>query len=390
MTSPVARTDIDLSNWQDAENVRWSFQHIDELMPTAPIVAAGGPPLPASSNHADLSIPVETLSGTVPASEVFARTFTDGLMVVHDGAVVHEEYPGELAPTVRHLAMSVSKSILGATAGVLRERGVLDVDRPVVDYVPEVGSSGYAGATVRNVLDMRTGVAFSEEYTNPDAEVRVVERSAGWAPLLDDDPDGLYDYITTLGSSGPHNGDFVYRSIDTDLLGWIVERAAGASTQQLISQEIWQPMGATDDAFVTVDAHGVAMHDGGICATLRDLARFGAMLCNDGAIDGRQVVPQRWITESFNPGDDVRNAFIGTPNEPVLPGGWYRNQFWFVRRGEAKVLLCLGIHGQLIYVHPDSRTVVAKVSSWPTAQDTTKLVDTLRACGTIADQLAGS
>ncbi|NMO04222.1 serine hydrolase [Gordonia sp. TBRC 11910] len=357
-------------------------------MPTTPIIGAGGPPLPASSTPLDLSATVETLSGPASIADVFAGVYTDGLMVVHDGAVVHEEYPGELSPLVHHLVMSVSKSILGATAGVLREQGVLDIDRPVVDYVPEVASGGYAGATVRNVLDMRTGVAFSEEYTNPDAEVRVVERSAGWAPLLDDDPDGLYSYITTLGSSGPHDGDFVYRSIDTDMLGWIIERATGTSTQQLISDLVWKPMGASDDAFVTVDAHGVAMHDGGICATLRDLARFGTMLCNDGAIDGRQVVPTRWIDESFNPGDDVRDAFARTSNEPVLPGGWYRNQFWFVRRGEAKILLCLGIHGQLIYVHPAARTVVAKLSSWPTAQDSTKLIDTLRACGTIADQLA--
>lgn len=389
MTDTAASGTVDLSNWQEADNVRWSFTHIADLMPTAPIPGAGGPPLPSASKLLDMSIPVDRMDGETSAAQVLTDTDTDGFLVVHDGEVVAEQYTHGLGPSIHHLVMSVSKSILGTVAGVLREQGALDIDRPVVDYIPEVANSGYANATVRNVLDMRTGVDFSEEYTNPSAGVRVVERSAGWAPRHEADPPGLYSYITTLGSEGPHDGNFVYRSIDTDMLGWIIERATGASAPKLISELIWIPMGATDDAMVTIDSLGTAMHDGGICATLRDLARFGQMLCDDGAVGDRQIVPTRWLEESFNPGDDVRAAFAGTSNEPVLPGGWYRNQFWFVRRGDAKILLCLGIHGQLIYVHPAARTVVAKLSSWPAAQNATTLIDTLRACGAIADHLAG-
>jgi CubicO group peptidase (beta-lactamase class C family) len=385
VTRPVG---VDLSSWQRPEHLEWSFQHIHELMPVAAIPGAHGSALPLGG-AADLSVPANRIgAGTDTVEAVLDDTHTDGFLVLHDGRVVVERYRNDMTPHTRHLVMSVSKSILGCVAGVLRERGLLDPERPVTYYVPEVAGSGYDGATVRDVLDMRTGVRFHEEYTDPTAEVRVMERSAGWAPHEPGDPAGLYDYITTLRSEGPHGGDFVYRSIDTDMLGWLCERVSGVRTSQLISELLWVPMGAEDDGYVTVDAYGNAMHDGGVCAALHDLARFGQMLCDGGAVGDRQIIPERWIGESFNPGDDVRAAFAGTDNEPVLPGGWYRNQFWFVRRGNAKVLLCLGIHGQLVYVHPTDRVVAAKLSSWPVAQNTTSLVDTLRACGSLADSLA--
>ncbi|GAA4389389.1 serine hydrolase domain-containing protein [Tsukamurella soli] len=392
MTRAAGRPEgIDLSNWQEPQNVGWAFQHIPDLMPVAEIPGAGpaaAAALPAGP-AVDLSIPVGRLgAGVDTAAAVLDDTHTDGFLVLHDGAVVAEQYRGTMTPGTRHLLMSVSKSLLGCVAGILREQGLIDPARAVTDYLPEVAGSGYAGATVRDVLDMRTGVRFSEAYTDPDAGVRVMERSAGWAPRTDADPAGLYDYITGLPAEGPHGGGFVYRSIDTDLLGWLCERVTGIRTAQLISELLWRPMGAEADAFVTVDALGNAMHDGGVCATLRDLARFGRLLCDDGVAGGRQVIPERWIAESFDPGADVRAAFAGTANEPVLPGGWYHNQFWFVRRGGAKVLLCMGIHGQLVYVHPGARTVAAKLSSWPDAQDTTALIDTLRACGSLAEALS--
>lgn len=387
--NPPDQPDVDLSSWQDPTRLRWSFQHIDELMPTVAISADGPPvPMPRSSRELDLRMPCGRLgAGTDSIEAVLDDTDTDGFIVVHDGELIHDQYRGDFTSTTRHLVMSVSKSILGAAAGVLADRGILDVDAPVRQYVPEVAETGYRGATVRDVLDMRTGIAFSEAYTDPDSEVRVMERSAGWATQLPGDPAGLYDYITTLDADGPHGGRFTYRSVDTNLLGWICERASGRTAPELISKLIWTPMGAVDDAFVTVDPTGTAVHDGGICATLPDLARFGMLLCNGGVAAGRQVVPRAWLDDAFSPAAGVREAFAGTDNEPVLPGGWYRDQFWFVRRGDAPVLLCLGIHGQLIYVHPRARTVVVKLSSWPDAQDSVALIDTLRACGSIADAL---
>lgn len=382
---------VTLANWQEAGYLRWAFQHMRELMPSQPIRAATTAPWPLRHARRRLgNPPVLRLDGRADTFEdVIADTWTDAVLVLHEGRIVLERYYGDMTPQTPHLLMSVSKSIVGCVAGLLIERGALDPAAQVTNYVPEVAGSGYAGATVRDLLDMRTGVAFRETYTAPDAEVRVMERSMGWRPALADDPLGAYAYLAALGTAGPHGGDFVYRSADTDMLGWVCERAGGMRMADQISSSIWQPMGAERDAEITCDAVGSAVHDGGISATLRDVARFGRLLLDDGAAHGRQVVPERWLVDARSPDDDVRSAFARSENEPVLPGGWYRNQFWFVPGHNGPVQVCLGIHGQMVFIDHATRTVAVKLSSWPAPQDVGFLVDTLRAFGVLGAHLAG-
>jgi hypothetical protein len=347
-------------------------------------------PLPAASVPLP-DPPVWRLDGsTATAAEVFADTYTDALVVLHDGKLVAERYAAGMTAATPHLLMSVSKSLVGCVAGVLAERGLLDPAAPVTAYVPEAGSSGYAGATVRHLLDMRTGVAFRETYTEPDAEVRVMERSMGWRPAQPGDPAGAYPYLITLGQAGPHGGEFTYRSADSDMLGWVCERASGTRMADLISALIWQPMGAERDGEITCDPLGSAIHDGGVSATARDLARFGRLLVDDGLARGYPVIPAAWLAATRDPGPGVREAFAATDNELVLPGGWYRNQFWVIPGPGGPVLVCLGIHGQLVYADRATRTVVVKMSSWPDAQHTAYLLDTLRACAALAAHLSAT
>jgi CubicO group peptidase (beta-lactamase class C family) len=386
---PAPESQVTLANWQDPPFNRWAFRHMRELIPSHPIPA--GPPAPLPAAGQPIGNPaVARLDGSIATVEdVLADTFTDAFLVLHDGQVVAERYYAGMTAGTRHLLMSVSKSVLGCAAGVLAGRGLLDVRTPVTDYVPEVSDSGYAGATIRDLLDMRTGVAFRETYTTLDAEVRVMERSMGWRPALPGDPAGAYPYLATLGSAGPHGGEFSYRSADSDMLGWACERASGVRLADLISALIWQPIGAEHDAEITCDPLGSAIPDGGISATARDLARFGQMLVDDGVAQGRTVVPEAWLADVRHPEPGVREAFAETDNEYVLPGGWYRSQFWVIPGLDGPVLVCLGIHGQLIYADRATRTVVVKMSSWPDAQNTGYLLDTLRSCAAVAARLSG-
>jgi CubicO group peptidase (beta-lactamase class C family) len=383
---PAPESQVTLANWQDPPFNRWAFKHLRELIPSHVIPAAppGAAPLPASALPLG-NPPLTRLDGSAATLDaVLAETFTDAFLVMHDGQVVAERYYDGMTAGTRHLLMSVSKSILGCVAGVLADRGLLDPGAPVTAYVPEAARSGYAGATIRDLLDMRTGVAFRETYTAPDAEVRVMERSMGWRPMQPADPQGAYPYLLTLGSAGPHGGDFSYRSADSDMLGWACERASGIRTADLVSALVWQPIGAEADAEITCDPLGSAIPDGGISATARDLARFGQMLVDDGVARGQVVVPEAWLADVRSPEPGVRDAFARTDNEPVLPGGWYRSQFWVIPGPGGPVLVCLGIHGQLIYADRASRTVVVKMSTWPDAQNTAYLLDTLGACAAVA------
>ena len=310
-------------------------------------------------------------AGTV--GEVLADTYTDAYLVLQDGQLVTEWYGPLGAADQPHALMSVSKSVLGCVAAVLIDRGQLDPDLKITDYVPELAASGYAGALVRDVLDMRSGVRFVEEYANPRSDIRRLDEWIGWEPG-DGEARGLYRFLATLDAEAPHGSRFLYRSAESDVLGWVCERAAGRPMAELMSELIWAPMGAEADAALLHDGLGTAVHDGGLCATARDVARFGQMLLDGGLVpDGtgstRRVVPPSWLRQAWAVDSGTRAAFAASPAEWAFPGGWYRHQFWFRPGDYGDVLLCLGIHGQMVHVSRRTNTVCVKFSTWPQAQN---------------------
>ena len=378
-----------LANWQNAPHNRWAFQHLREVVPTARVGRGStvAQPFPVASPLDEQQVVwrFDGSSGTV--ADVLADTFTDGFLVLHDGKLVTEHYPSGMSPDRTHVMMSVSKSVVGCVVGMLAGSGALDVTAAVDYYIPELALAGYRGATIQDVLDMRSGISFSEEYLKPDAEVRLLEQVIGWAPreqlVL---PTSMYEYLATLQASRPHGTAFEYRSCETDILGWVCERASGIRMPELLSTLIWSRIGAEQDMDAAVDPAGAVFHDGGLAATLRDLGRFGQMLLDGGAVGGEQVVPAGWIADSLAGGADSREKFAASGNATWLPGGAYRNQFWLPGNGR-EVLLCLGIHGQMIWIEPARRLVVVKLSSWPLPQDVAKLLDTIAAIDMIGFQL---
>ena len=379
-----------LANWQNAPVNRWAFQHLREVVPTARVSrGTAGPTALATGSGFQPHQVVWRLDGSAGSvATVLADTYTDGFLVIHDGKVVSEQYPTGMSPDRTHLLMSVSKSLIGCIVGILADRGGLEIDLAVDHYVPELGASGYRGATVRDVLDMRSGITFSEEYLDPEAEVRLLEQVVGWAPRTRAGlPSSMYEYLATLQAGRNHAVAFEYRSCETDILGWVCERASGVRMPELLSGLLWSRIGVEQDMDAAVDQAGAVFHDGGLAATLRDLGRFGQMLLEGGTVAGEQVVPGWWIDDSYAGAVHSRQVFAASGNDAWLPGGMYRNQFWLPSESR-QVLLCLGIHGQLIWVEPARRLVVVKLSSWPLPQDVGKLLDTFAAIDMIGFQLA--
>jgi CubicO group peptidase (beta-lactamase class C family) len=380
-----------VSDWRDPARLQWAFQHLDELLPTAVIPRGDGPvaellPHPASLD----ALPVREASGESGSArtvaDVIAATETDAWLVLHDGRLVVEQYLGPMTPDTRHLLMSVSKSLVGIVVGALVDRGVLDVGAAVTAYVPELAASGYAGATLRDVLDMRTGVRFSEDYLDPEAEVTLLDEAVGWAPRVHGGPRTLKEFLASTEAERPHGGHFQYRSCETDVLGWVVEAATGRPFAEVASDLLWARLDAERDAFITVDSAGTGMFDGGINTTLRDLARFGTMLLDGGTSPtGEQLLAPAWIDDVFSGTEDLRAAFAAGPHAGLLPGGHYRSQFWVPAGGE--VILAVGIHGQLLYVDRAARMVGAKLSHWPVPTDGARTEATLALFGAIAQHL---
>ena len=355
---------VTLANWQDPPFNRWSFQHIRELIPTARIARAAAPdPLPRAERDV-LGFRFSHGDGELTVAEMLEETYTDGFLVLHQGEVVAEHYFNGMAPDTPHLLMSVSKSVTSAVAGVLAGRGLLRVSAAVEEIVPELGGTSFEGATVQDLLDMRAGTRFDESYENPEADVRTYERVYLWRPDNGDPrPADALGYFATLQNDGPHGGPFRYRSILTDVLAWVIERAAGVRLHELISRELWQPMGAEFDAEITLDGHGNPMADGGICASLGDLARFGQLYLEGG----RGIVPKDWIEDTIRGAPDGARAFADGDDSPGYPPGAHYRNCWWIRDPGVPFYQASGINGQNIFVHVPSQTVVAKFSTWPTA-----------------------
>ncbi|HTW21404.1 MAG TPA: serine hydrolase [Mycobacteriales bacterium] len=361
---------VTLGNWQEPPYNRWGFQHVRDLIPTARIRRGEGPVRELPRSEQDLlGLSFRSGERRLTIAELLDETYTDGFLVLHRGRVVAEHYFTGMTADTTHLLMSVSKSIVAAVAGILAARGALDVTAPVTDVVPELRRTSFEGATVQQLLDMRTGTRFHETYDDPSSDARLIEYVYRWRPE-DGTPhaaDAL-EYFALLENDGEHGGAFRYRSVLTDVLGWVVEKAGGARLAEVIARELWQPMGAEFDAEITVDPHGNAMGDGGVCASLRDLGRFGE-LYRVGS--GNNLVPAEWIDDTVRGAPDGAQAFLDSPASQgvaVPPGAHYRN-CWWVRDPVTPFFHASGINGQNVFVHPSAELTVAKLSTWPTALD---------------------
>ena len=322
-------------------------------------------------------------------AQMLEETATDGFMVLHRGRVVMERYFNDMARDSRHLLMSVSKSITSTVAGILAGRGELDVNALVTALIPELRGTSFEGATVQHLLDMRTGTRFNEEYADLNSDVRVYEQVYLWRPRTSPDlPADACSYMATLENDGVHGGPFRYRSILTDVLAWVIERAGGARLAELISRELWQPMGAEFDAEITVDAHGNPMADGGICATLGDLARFGQLFLNGACAAAGASSPRPGsATSSRAPPTAARPSPPRPRLEERRAGSHYRNQWW-VGRPALPAYAGVGINGQMVFVHVPAKVVVAKFSTWAGAWEPRSDRRTTDASLAIADALS--
>lgn len=382
---------IALDNWMSAPYSQWSFQHVEDMVPTAVISRGTGPAaaLPAASAPlADIPVTgIDAVATTVGA--VMAATATDGWAVTYRGSMVAEKYLNGLEAQTRHLLFSVSKSLLAAVVGALHGAGAIELDAPVTAFVPALANCGYAGATVRHLLDMRSGIAFSENYRDPTAEINIHDQAIGWAPRSRPDaPATLQDFLLTLRQKSAHGGPFEYRSCETGVLGWICEVAGGQRMPELMSELLWSRIGVQCDATICVDTVGTAIVDGGINACLTDMIRFGSLFLRDGvSLTEQQVVPAAWIADTLHGGSDSRQVFSSSDDTP-MPGGMYRNQVWLPYPG-SNVVLCQGMCGQMIYVNRAAEVVAAKLSSQPHSPDPDMLLDTLLAFDAVAHELAG-
>jgi hypothetical protein len=368
---------------------RWSFAHMRQYAATVNVWRGdGGPSALPRAERADIDAVRFTPTGagtTMSWEESLAANYTDAIVVLHRGRIVYERYLGVMTPHTPHIAMSVTKSFIGTLAATLVAEGKLDPQALVPRYIPELADSAFGDATVRQVLDMTTGIDYSEDYTDPNADIwkhsqagSVFQRPADYQG-----PRNYYESLQQQKKLGEHGQAFAYKSINTDVAGWLVRRVTGKSLAEVLSERIWQPLGAEQDAYMIVDSAGIEFAAGGLNPALRDMARFGEMMRNDGRFNGRQIVPKAAV-EDIRRGasrDDFAKAGYAT-----LPGWSYHHQWW-VSHDDHGAFTARGVHGQAIYIDPKAEMVIARFGSHPLAANANFDATSLPAYRALAEHL---
>ncbi|HEY4065701.1 MAG TPA: serine hydrolase [Burkholderiaceae bacterium] len=347
--------------------LRWAFSNVRQLVPTANVWRGDGPvAVLAREERNDIdALAFEPLGGTRPMrwDASLAANYTDGIVVLHRGRIVYERYFGALQAHVPHLAWSVTKSLVGVIAASLVAEGVLDESARVDRLLPELKGGGWTDASVRDLSNMTTALQYFENFDDPRSEVWWHLRSGGLAAALAGatGPASFDEFMRGVRPSGSHGQKFAYKTVNTDVLAWIMRRLTRRTLAQLVQERVWAKLGAEQDGFFVVDSEGTEYAGGGFNAALRDIARFGEMVRCGGFYNGSQVVPGAAIEDIHRGADPAHLAAAGID----LLRGWSYRHMWWVSHAAHRALYARGMHGQGVYVDPAAEMVIARFASHP-------------------------
>lgn len=347
---PVA---VQVLRWHmlDSEVNALTFRSMETLFTTR-TVARSGPVWRLPRADAPLAFTYTWQDKSRPAEEFLERTYTNALLVIKDGRIVSEIYRNNTDERTRFIGWSMTKSVTAVLLGCALAEGHIDsLEAPVTTYLPELAGGGYAGASILDVMEMRSGVEYEERYdfANPGTAASnhiaaLVRNTARFA-----------DVARTLPRKNKPGEQFQYKTIDTAVLGWLVERATGTSVAAYTEKCLWEPLGAESDGYYIMDGPpgaGREFSGAGFNATLRDFGRVGQMMLDGGVANGRRIVSAEWVRRSTQPRhpEDQRR-------------GGYGLQWWTMAGSDAYA--AIGLQGQFIYVDPATRTVIVKLSYFP-------------------------
>lgn len=356
---------VKLSTILKFPNGRWAFHHLRELGPTAQVWRGDeAPSLRREAPQQMDTLGLEDDKGApISLADWQRATYTDGLLVLHKGAIVYQKTYSGMAAHEPHSLWSMSKSFTGLLATMLIKEGVIDPSALVTKYLPELKDSAWADATVQQTLDMTTGVAYSENFRDPTSGIFQYLHAAGLlpAPPTYAGPRTIPDLLVTITKQGEHGAGFKYKTVDTEVMGWLLQRVTGKSYATLLSERIWTRIGAQDDAYVWADPNGTQLTSIGFNATLRDLGRVGETLRLSGRSSGRQVIAESVIAEIRKGGDVEKFKANG---QAMRAGYSYHNQWWIPHDRDGTFEM-KGLNGQHMHINPAAELVIVKLSSHP-------------------------
>ena len=342
-----------LANLYNEDSIDRNFINIDKIFSVSE-------PIPASDNpytfpRRDFVLP-ETFffdGEQRLLSKELKHYKTDGLIVLHNGNLLYENYWNNNLANSKHIAFSVTKSFVSALVGIALDEGLIDnIEDPITKYLPDFKGTGYEGVRIKDILQMSSGVDFNEDYADPKSDINRFGRATARGS-------SFRDFAKSLERGREPGTYHHYVSIDTQVLGFLLAEVTGMPLKEYLYKKIWNKIGMEDDAFFIVDNNGVEMALGGLNATLRDYAKFGELYLNRGKWNGEQVVPASWVDASHTTdGPHLK------PGESELSSSpWGYGLQWWVPGFPDTDYTASGVSNQYIYIDPLTNVVIAKTSS---------------------------
>ena len=339
----------------DKNSISYNFINMKEFFPTSTPIKASEDPY--TFNKIDDFIMPDTYEFEGEEKQIIESIDyfnTDGLMILKDGEVYYENYWNENKETSRHIIWSVSKSFLSALVGIALDEGLIeDINDPIIKYLKDFKGTGYEGVSIKNLLQMSSGIEFNEDYGDPDSDINRYGRVTATGT-------SQREFAKTLKNSREPGTYNHYISLDSQMLGMLIAEVSNTSVKEYLHEKIWSKIGMQDDAFYLTDKQEIEMSLGGLNVTLRDMAKFGQLYLNKGKWNGNQIVPSEWVANSTIPLDKHVQPNAG---DEFSSDAWGYGYQWWVPGPEVSDYTAHGIYNQFIYINPKSKVVIAKTSS---------------------------
>ena len=336
----------------DKDKIVYNFLNMDKIFPTRDIKA--------SKNPKPLKRNIKTLPETFffdgeekNLQEYLDYFWSDGMIVLHKNEMVYENYWLGNNENKRHISWSVAKSFISALVGIAYEEGLIDsLDDPVTKYLDDFKETGYDDVTIKDILQMSSGVLFNEDYADYDSDINRFGRAVATGT-------SMRDFSKTLAREREPGTYMHYVSINTQVLGFLLQEVTNKSISQYLYDKIWNPLGMEDSAYFILDDVKDEFALGGLNATLRDYAKFGLLYLQYGRWSDNQIISKQWIEDSHS--TDAIHLVPGERETSSNPWG-YGYQWWVPGFPDTDYTAS-GVYNQYIYIDPLSEIVIAKTSS---------------------------
>tara|TARA_B100000963_G_C22638741_1_gene679127 strand:- start:64 stop:1263 length:1200 start_codon:yes stop_codon:yes gene_type:complete len=342
-----------LANLYDEKSIAKNFINMSDMFPSSPPISKSEQPFIFEENELQLPESYFFEGEDKNLMKGLDHFHTDGLIIINKGKIVYERYWNKNNANSKHISFSVAKSYLSALIGIAINDGLIEsIEDDATKYLTDFVGTGYEGVTIKNLLQMSSGISFNEDYADPKSDINRFGREVARGT-------SFRDFAKTLKNERPQGTYNHYVSIDTQVLAMILESVTNMPVRDYLHSKIWSKIGTESDAYYVTDSLGVDMALGGLNATLRDYAKFGELYLKKGKWEGEQIVPEQWVLDSVTP--DAPHLM---PNSGELSSNdWGYGYQWWIPGNPLTDFTAHGIFNQFIYVDPESQTVIAKTSS---------------------------